>query len=265
MAHTGMGRKSGPLSVFLFLGPTGVGKTGTSKAIAEFLFGSEANLIRFDMSEYMEEHSVAKLIGSPAGYVGHEEEGQLTGKLRTKPYSVVLLDEIEKAHPRIFDLFLQVFDDGRITDSKGRTVDAKSSIFIMTSNIQPEITKKLGFLAKEDKETEEALLKGVKQFFRPELINRIDEQIVFRPLSEDNVREILKTILNEISGDITERYNVTLECTEEAEKCIAHKGYSPEYGVRELRRTVEKLVQIPLSNLISLCSFFHNVFKSLLP
>lgn len=250
MAHTGMGRKSGPLSVFLFLGPTGVGKTETAKTVAEYLFGSEANLIRFDMSEYMEEHSVAKLIGSPPGYVGHEEEGQLTGKLRTKPYSVVLLDEIEKAHPRIFDLFLQVFDDGRITDSKGRTVDAKSSIFIMTSNIQPEITKKLGFLAKEEKETEEALLKGVKQFFRPELINRIDEQIVFRPLSEDNVREILKTILNEISGDITERYDVTLECTEEAEKCIAHKGYSPEYGVRELRRTVEKLVQIPLSNLI---------------
>ncbi len=250
MAHTGMGRKSGPLSVFLFLGPTGVGKTETSKAVAEFLFGSEANLIRFDMSEYMEQHSVAKLIGSPPGYVGHEEEGQLTGKLRTKPYSVVLLDEIEKAHPRIFDLFLQVFDDGRITDSKGRTVNAKNSIFIMTSNIQPEITKKLGFLAKEEKETEEALLKGVKQFFRPELINRIDEQIVFRPLSEDNVREILKTILNEISDELKNRYNVTLEYTEEAEKCIAHEGYSPEYGVRELRRTVEKLVQIPLSNLI---------------
>jgi ATP-dependent Clp protease ATP-binding subunit ClpC len=250
MAHTGMGRKSGPLSVFLFLGPTGVGKTETAKTVAEYLFGSEANLIRLDMSEYMEEHSVAKLIGSPPGYVGHEEEGQLTGKLRTKPYSVVLLDEIEKAHPRIFDLFLQVFDDGRITDSKGRTVDTKNSIFIMTSNIQPEITKKLGFLANEEKETEEALLKGVKQFFRPELINRIDEQIVFRPLSEANVREILKTILNEISGDIMERYNVTLEYTEEAEKCIAHKGYSPEYGVRELRRTVEKLVQIPLSNLI---------------
>jgi len=250
MAHTGMGRKSGPLSVFLFLGPTGVGKTETAKAVAEFLFGSEANLIRFDMSEYMEEHSVAKLIGSPPGYVGHEEEGQLTGKLRTKPYSVVLLDEIEKAHPRIFDLFLQVFDEGRITDSKGRTVDAKSSIFIMTSNIQPEITKKLGFLANDEKETEEALLKGVKQFFRPELINRIDEQIVFRPLSEDNVREILKTILNEISDDLKNRYNVTLEYTVEAEKFITHKGYSPEYGVRELRRTVEKLVQIPLSNLI---------------
>jgi ATP-dependent Clp protease ATP-binding subunit ClpC len=250
MAHTGMGRKSGPLSVFLFLGPTGVGKTETAKTVAEYLFGSEANLIRLDMSEYMEEHSVAKLIGSPPGYVGHEEEGQLTGKLRTKPYSVVLLDEIEKAHPRIFDLFLQVFDDGRITDSKGRTVDAKSSIFIMTSNIQPEITKKLGFLAKEEKETEEALLKGVKQFFRPELINRIDEQIVFRPLSEDNVREILKTILNEISDDLKNRYNVTLEYTVEAENFLTQKGYSPEYGVRELRRTVEKLVQIPLSSLI---------------
>ena len=250
MVHAGIGKRRGPLAVFLFLGPTGVGKTELAKSLSDFLFGSESNLLRYDMSEYMEQHSVSKLIGSPPGYVGHEEEGQLTGRLRTKPYSVVLLDEIEKAHPRIFDLFLQVFDEGRITDSKGRTVDAKNTIIILTSNIQPEAAKKLGFHPQEEKETNGALLKGVKQFFRPELINRIDEQIVFRPLSEDNIREILKTILNEISEDIMERYNVTLEFTEEVEKCIAHKGYSPEYGVRELSRTVEKLVQIPLSNLI---------------
>lgn len=250
MAHTGMGKKKGPLAVFLFLGPTGVGKTELAKSLSEFLFGSEKNLIRFDMSEYMEQHSVAKLIGSPPGYIGHEEEGQLTGKLRTKPYAVVLLDEIEKAHPRILDLFLQVFDDGRVTDSKGRTVDTKNSIFIMTSNIQPETVKKFGFIAKEEKESEATIKTEIKKYFRPELINRIDEQIVFRPLSEDNVREILKTILNEISDDLKNRYNVTLEYTVEAENLLTQKGYSPEYGVRELRRTVEKLVQIPLSNLI---------------
>jgi len=202
------------------------------------------------MSEFMEEHSVAKLIGSPPGYVGYEEEGQLTGKLRTKPYSVVLLDEVEKAHPRIFDLFLQIFDEGRITDSKGRTADAKNSIFIMTSNIQLETIKKLGFLALEEKETKDVLPKRIKHFFRPEFINRIDEQIVFQSLSEDNVREILKAVLNEIFEDIKERYNVTLLVTEEARKYIAHKGYSPEYGVRELRRTVERFIQIPLSNMI---------------
>jgi len=250
MAHAGIGKKRGPLAVFLFLGPTGVGKTELAKSLAEFLFGTKANLIRLDMSEFMEEHSVAKLIGSPPGYVGHEEEGQLTGKLRTKPYSVVLLDEIEKAHPRIFDLFLQVFDEGRITDSKGKTVDAKNSIFIMTSNIQPETVKKLGFFAKEEKETKDVLPESVKQFFRPEFINRIDEQIVFRLLDEDDISKILETILNEISEGIKERYDTTLEVTEEAKKYLAHKGYSPQYGVRELRRTVEKLIQIPLSNLI---------------
>ncbi|MEW6419518.1 MAG: ATP-dependent Clp protease ATP-binding subunit [Nitrospirota bacterium] len=250
MAHAGIGKKRGPLAVFLFLGSTGVGKTEMAKSVAEFLFGNESNLIRLDMSEYMEEHNVAKLIGSPPGYVGHEEEGQLTGKLRTKPYSVVLLDEVEKAHPRVFDLFLQIFDEGRITDSKGRTVDAKNSIFIMTSNIQPETIKKLGFLAPEEKETKDVLPKRIKHFFRPEFINRIDEQIVFQPLNEDNVMEILKAILNEIFEDIKERYNVTLLVTEEARKYIAYKGYSPQYGVRELRRTVERLIQIPLSNLI---------------
>ena len=250
MAHSGIGKKKGPLAVFLFLGPTGVGKTELAKSLAEFLFGTKANLIRLDMSEFMEEHSVAKLIGSPPGYVGHEEEGQLTGKLRTKPYSVVLLDEVEKAHPRIFDLFLQVFDEGRITDSKGRTIDAKNSIFIMTSNIQIETFKRLGFLAQDEKDSKNDLPESVKQFFRPEFINRIDEQIVFRLLDEDDISKILETILNEISEGIKERYDTTLEVTEEAKKYLAHKGYSPQYGVRELRRTVEKLIQIPLSNLI---------------
>ena len=168
MAKQGVGK-----TALLFMGPTGVGKTEMAKSLTEFLFGSSSNMIRLDMSEYMEEHSVAKLIGSPPGYVGHEEEGQLTGRLRTKPYSVVLLDEVEKAHPRVFDLFLQVFDEGRLTDSKGRTVDARNSIFILTSNIQPEGNKKLGFLA-EDNSPADKLSEGLKRFFRPEFINRID-------------------------------------------------------------------------------------------
>ncbi|MDP3112591.1 MAG: ATP-dependent Clp protease ATP-binding subunit, partial [Thermodesulfovibrionales bacterium] len=251
LAHTGIGRKTGPLAVLLFLGPTGVGKTETAKSLSEFLFGSQSNLIRMDMSEFMEEHSVSKLIGSPPGYVGYDEEGQLTGKLRSKPYSVVLMDEIEKAHPKIFDIFLQVFDEGRITDSKGRTVDAKNIIFIMTSNLgHTEHRKKgIGFL-EQDEESKPEINSEIKKLFRPELINRIDEQIVFSQLGEDNVREILKTMLHEITEDVGKRYNIKIKVTEEAERFISQKGYSPEYGVRELRRTVEKLVQIPLSDLI---------------
>ncbi len=252
MAHTGIGKKKGPLAVFLFLGPTGVGKTELAKALAEFLFGSSSNLIRLDMSEYMEEHSGAKLIGSPPGYVGHDEEGQLTGKLRTKPYAVVLLDEVEKAHPRIFDLFLQVFDEGRITDAKGRTVDAKNVIFIMTSNLYHEgqKQKKIGFVEEKEDGTKKKVSAAVAHFFRPEFLNRIDEQIVFRSLGKEDVRVILDGILAEIIEDLKERYGATLKATDEAKSFIIQKGYDPEYGVRELRRTVERLVQIPLSNMI---------------
>ncbi|MBI4972227.1 MAG: ATP-dependent Clp protease ATP-binding subunit [Candidatus Omnitrophica bacterium] len=248
MAHSGIAKKKGPLAVLLFMGPTGVGKTEMAKSLTEFLFGSSSNMIRLDMSEYMEEHSVAKLIGSPPGYVGYEEEGQLTGRLRTRPYSVVLLDEVEKAHPRVFDIFLQVFDDGRLTDSKGRTVDARNSIFILTSNIQPEGNKKLGFLA--DDNSADKLSEGVKRFFRPEFINRIDEQIAFQSLTKEDVMKVLKIMLDEIIRDIKAQQNVSLLVAKEAEKYLVHKGYSLQYGVRELRRTVEKFLQIPLSNLI---------------
>lgn len=251
LTHTGIGKKTGPLAVLLFLGPTGVGKTETAKSLSEFLFGNQSNLIRMDMSEFMEEHSVSKLIGSPPGYVGYDEEGQLTGKLRTKPYAVVLLDEVEKAHPKIFDIFLQVFDEGRITDSKGRTIDARNIIFIMTSNLgcAEQRKKGIGFL-EQNEESKHEMNSEVKKLFRPELINRIDEQIVFQPLGEDNVREILKTMLNEISADVEKRYNIKIKIANEAESFISQKGYSQEYGVRELRRTVERLVQIPLSSLI---------------
>ena len=197
MAHAGLAERRGPLGVFLLLGPTGVGNTQLAKLLAEFLFGSETDLIRLDMSEYMEEHSVAKLIGSPPGYVGHDEEGQLTGKLRTNPYSVVLLDEVEKAHPRVFDLFLQVFDDGRVTDAKGRTADARNAIFVMTSNIQAR--KRLGIGFQDAAGPTSETLQEVKARFRPEFLNRVDEQVVFQPLSEDDARRILRPMLDVIS------------------------------------------------------------------
>jgi ATP-dependent Clp protease ATP-binding subunit ClpC len=248
MAHAGLVRRRGPLAVFLFLGPTGVGKTEMTRLLAEFLFGNTAQMIRLDMSEYMEEHSAAKLIGSPPGYIGHEQEGQLTGKLRSKPYSVVLLDEIEKAHSRVFDIFLQVFDDGRLTDAKGRTADAHNAIFVMTSNISADKHATLGFLGSE--QAGNAALQGVGRLFRAEFINRIDEQIVFRSLDESDVRKILKPMLAEIIQTFQEHHQAVLIVEDEAEKFLAHAGYNPKYGARELRRIIERLVQVPLSQLI---------------
>ena len=249
MAHAGLGARRGPLTVLLFLGPTGVGKTELARGIAAFLFGPEEEMIRLDMSEFMEEHSVAKLIGSPPGYIGHEEEGQLTGKLRSRPYSVVLLDEIEKAHSRVFDLFLQVFDEGRLTDSKGRTADARNAIFIMTSNI-PADKKAFGFRFDEIAESKSAVFDGVKERFRPEFISRIDEQVVFRPLSQADVRAILRPMLEGITQSLTEKYHKELRVTEAAVESIAAQGYSEEYGVRHLRHTVETLLEAPLSHMI---------------
>lgn len=248
MAHSGLGKKRGPLGVFLLLGPTGVGKTELARSIAYFLFGSEDVMIRIDMSEYMEEHSVAKLIGSPPGYVGYEEEGQLTGKLRTRPYSVVLMDEVEKAHPKVFDLFLQVFDEGRLTDSKGRTADARNAIFFMTSNIPAD--KQIGFQYEGTPEGKSKILNEVKSRFRTEFINRIDEQIFFRPLIQEDVRKILRPIIDEISINLQKKHGVTLQVSEEAERLIVQEGYSPQYGVRELHRTIDRLIHIPLSELI---------------
>jgi ATP-dependent Clp protease ATP-binding subunit ClpC len=248
MAHASLAERDGPLAVFLFLGPSGVGKTEMARSLAQFLFGSAKNMIRLDMSEHMEEHSISKMIGSPPGYIGYEQEGQLTGKLRTKPHSIVLLDEIEKAHPRIFDLFLQVFDDGRLTDAKGRTADTRNAIFIMTSNITASKQADVGFLSSHQSENE--ILHEVATHFRPEFINRVDEQIVFQHLSQADVLRILKPMLEEIQQSLQKQYQVTLYFGEQTEKFIAQAGYDPKYGVRELRRAVEQLVQIPLSELI---------------
>jgi ATP-dependent Clp protease ATP-binding subunit ClpC len=248
MAQTGLAGRHGPLAVFLFLGPSGVGKTELARLLTMFLFGSDSDMIRLDMSEYMEEFSISKMIGSPPGYVGHEEEGQLTGQLRSKPYSVVLLDEIEKAHPRVFDLFLQVFDDGRLTDSKGRTADAKNAIFIMTSNISAAKHAGMGFMPSA--QVSDDVLQEVAKRFRPEFINRIDDQIIFRELNEEDVRKIVKPMLVEICQTLQKQYQVILQVTDDAEILIAKAGFSPQYGVRELHRTIEKFVQIPLSELI---------------
>jgi len=208
-------------------------------------------LTRFDMSEFMEEHSVAKLIGSPPGYVGHEEEGQLTGRLRTKPYSVILFDEVEKAHQRVFDLFLQLFDEGRLTDAKGRTTDARNSVFIMTSNIAVDMhKKKIGFGDPDPVDIKAIALQEVKKYFRTEFVNRINEIVIFRSLNEDHVKQILRPMVAEICDNVLTKHNVILKVGEEAEQFVAQAGYSPEYGVRELRRAVEQLIQIPLSNLI---------------
>jgi ATP-dependent Clp protease ATP-binding subunit ClpC len=250
LAQSGIGQRRGPLAVFLFLGPTGVGKTELARSMATFLFGSERDMIRLDMSEYMEQHSVAKLIGSPPGYIGHDVEGQLTGKLRSKPYSVVLLDEIEKAHVRVFDLFLQVFDEGRLTDAKGRTADARNAIFVLTSNISSETRKALGFGREQADNPQSAALGALKSCFRPEFINRIDEQIVFRRLNRADTKKILIQALDQLRQALLSRHGKIVHLTDEALEFVASKAFSEEFGVRHLRRTVQELIEIPFSRLI---------------
>lgn len=236
-----------PIGSFLFLGPTGVGKTELSKALAEALFGNEESMIRVDMSEYMEKHSVAKMIGSPPGYVGHEEGGQLSDQVRTHPYSVILFDEIEKAHPDVFNILLQVLDDGHITDSQGRKVDFSNTVIIMTSNagakaiVEP---KKLGFAVKEDpaddyKKMKQNVMDEVKQIFRPEFLNRIDEIIVFHALEKIHMKKIVSLMCKEFTKRLQEQMQIQLKLRESAKKYIVEKGTDAKYGARPLRRAIQ--------------------------
>ncbi len=238
-----------PIGSFIFLGQTGVGKTELTRALAASLFGSEKSLIRFDMSEYMEKHSVSRLIGSPPGYVGHEEGGQLTERVRRQPYAVVLFDEMEKAHPDVFHILLQVLDDGSLTDAQGRRVDFRNTVIIMTSNLGAgeSSRKNVGFTAQESPEREkERMLSSLKSAFRPEFLNRVDETVVFRKLGEEEVRRITALLLDEIKERMA-ALGITLTFSDEAVAQVAKEGYEPIYGARPLKRAVIRLIEEPLA------------------
>jgi len=241
-ARAGLQDPNRPLGSFIFLGPTGVGKTELSRALAEFLFDDENAMIRIDMSEYMEKHTVARLIGAPPGYVGYEEGGQLSEAVRRRPYSVVLFDEIEKAHPDVFNVLLQVLDDGRITDGQGRTVDFKNTVIIMTSNIGSQyITEE------ESKEARRRLVTdALRAHFRPEFLNRVDEIIIFDRLSEDDLKKIVEIQLGRLAKRL-EQQKITLKLSDSAKELLAREGYDPVYGARPLRRTIQKEILDPLS------------------
>lgn len=247
-----------PIGSFLFLGPTGVGKTELCKALSEAMFGTENALIRVDMSEYMEKHSVSKMIGSPPGYVGYDEGGQLSEKVRRNPYSVILFDEIEKAHPDVFNILLQVLDDGHITDAQGRKIDFKNTILIMTSNAGAEniiSPKRLGFASAEDSSEKYRFMKDrvmeeVKRLFKPEFLNRIDEIIVFHPLDKGNMKEIIAIMLETIGKRTKQQMDITIHVTEESKEFLIEKGYDEKYGARPLRRTIQSQLEDKLAEQI---------------
>ncbi len=254
-SQSGLKNPNRPIGSFLFLGPTGVGKTELSKALADLVFGSEQSLIRVDMSEYMEKHSVSRLVGSPPGYVGYDEGGQLSEKVRTNPYSVVLFDEIEKAHPDVFNILLQVLDEGMITDAQGRKIDFKNTILIMTSNAGAQsivAPKHLGFDTGDDEQKNyESMRSGVMdevhRIFKPEFINRIDEIIVFHQLTQENVRDIAGLLLKELRDRCKDQLGLDLRVTAALRGLIAKEGYDPKYGARPLRRAVQSEVEDPLA------------------
>jgi ATP-dependent Clp protease ATP-binding subunit ClpC len=257
-ARAGLKDPKRPIGSFIFLGPTGVGKTELARALAEFLFGSEENMIKIDMSEFMERHSVARLVGAPPGYIGYEEGGQLTEAVRRKSYSVVLLDEIEKAHPEVFNMLLQIMDDGRLTDAKGRKVDFRNTIIVMTSNVGSDLLKRdtsLGFATKlDDVKTDEdnyrklkdKVLNELKKTFRPEFLNRLDSVVVFRSLSKMQIRSIVDLVLNRVRTQLAEQ-QLLLTVDDEAKDYLALKGWDPSFGARPLRRVVQNLIEDPLA------------------
>ncbi len=249
-SKAGIKDPSKPIGSFLFLGPTGVGKTELAKALAESLFDDESNMVRIDMSEYMEKYSVSRLIGAPPGYVGYDEGGQLTEAVRRKPYSVVLFDEVEKAHPDVFNVLLQVLDDGRITDSQGRTVDFKNTILIMTSNIGSSyLLEGIDANGEISSEAEKMVMNELRAHFRPEFLNRLDETIMFKPLSKADVRQIIDLLVRDVNKRLVER-EVSIELTDAAKECVVEGGYEPMYGARPLKRYLQKHVETLAARLL---------------
>jgi ATP-dependent Clp protease ATP-binding subunit ClpC len=269
-ARTGLKDPRRPIGSFIFLGPTGVGKTELAKALAEFMFGSEEALIKIDMSEFMERHSVARLVGAPPGYVGYEEGGQLTEAVRRKSYSVILLDEIEKAHPEVFNILLQILEDGRLTDAKGRAVDFRNTIIIMTSNVGASLLNReaaIGFRMKttsgdQEKQLQQQhedmikkIMNELKSTFKPEFLNRIDATIVFKALTQVEVHQICDLMMARVKAQLVEQ-QIELEMTPEAKDFLVEKGFDPTFGARPLRRTIQNLVEDPLAEGMLLGKFY---------
>lgn len=243
-ARAGLQDPSRPIGSFIFLGPTGVGKTETARALAEFLFDDEQAMIRVDMSEYMEKHSVSRLVGAPPGYVGYDQGGALTEAVRRRPYSVVLFDEIEKAHPDIFNIFLQILDDGRLTDGQGRTVDFRNTVLVMTSNIGSQHIIDLETSEKE--EMRRRVTDALRAHFKPEFLNRIDDVVIFDSLGREQIGHILEIQLDELRGRLEDR-RLELELSKEAVSYLASRGHDPQYGARPLKRLLQREIQDPLA------------------
>ena len=257
-SRAGISEENKPIGSFMFLGPTGVGKTELALALAEFMFNDEDAIVRLDMSEYMERHTVSKIIGSPPGYVGYEEGGQLTEIIRRRPYSLVLFDEIEKAHPEVFNILLQILDRGRLTDAKGRLVNFKNSIIILTSNVGSEHLQKMaefGFThsgaakKRKEEETKERIMSALKEQFRPEFLNRLDEIIIFNSLGPEEVRRIVDLQINLVEERLKDK-KIRISVSVEAKKLLAEKGFDPDFGVRPLKRTIQHLVLDPLAKMM---------------
>jgi ATP-dependent Clp protease ATP-binding subunit ClpB len=246
-SRAGLSDPKRPIGSFIFLGPTGVGKTELARALAEFLFDDEHAMIRIDMSEYMEKHAVSRLIGAPPGYVGYEEGGQLTEQVRRRPYAVVLFDEIEKAHPDVFNILLQIMDDGRLTDGKGRVVDFKNTIIIMTSNIGSSFLQADSLRSERDfEEASKQVMNTLHAHFKPEFLNRVDDIIIFRPLGNEQLVKIVELRLEDVRRLLADR-KISLELTDAARELLFAEGFDPAFGARPLKRAIQKLIQDPLA------------------